>query len=560
MLGYCKGGMDRAAPQDCPERVMRMQPAAQRRLRHGVIAVLNMVFSAAAISQAHAANPAPPAVAGGQTLEIDEYAVRGNHLLSEDEAYAAIAPYLGPGQTVASVNAARAALQKAFVQKGYQTVAVEIPPQHVTGGVVILQVVEEPIGRLHVKGSRYFSLAKIKEQAPSLAPGQVPNFKKIPHDLVVLNSWPDRQVVPALRAGAVPRTVDVDLNVKDQLPLHATLEMDNRYSQSTTPLRINGSLTYDNLWQRGDTISFNFQTAPQDPSNALVFSGSYLARVPDADWLTLLLYGLVSNSNVSTVGAINVVGKGQVVGVRGIATLPGAAGFYDTLSAGVDYKHFDQDVILNGSTGATPLTYYPISATYSASWQGNNAQTHLDLTPTFSIRGFGSNPDAFDAKRFDAEGGFFYLRMNLTRTQELPKGFELFGRAQGQVSNEPLANSEEFSGGGQDTVRGYLESEVLGDDAILGSVELRTPSLGHLLGPKVDSWRFFTFAEGGELTALDPLPEQQAIFDLASVGIGTNIELIDHLNGQVDVALPLVTSVATKAGQPRVEFRVWVEF
>ncbi len=552
--------MDCAAPQEHPERMMRMRAAGHRRFSHGVIAVLNMLFAAGSISQAHAANPAPAAVAGGQTLEIDEYAVRGNHLLSEDEAYAAVAPYLGPGQTVASVNAARAALQKAFIQKGYQTVAVEIPPQHVTGGVVILQVVEEPIGRLHVKGSRYFSLAKIKEQAPSLAPGQVPNFKKIPHDLVVLNSWPDRQVIPALRAGAVPRTVDVDLNVKDQLPLHATLEIDNRYSQSTTPLRINGSLTYDNLWQRGDTISFNFQTAPQNPSNALVFSGSYLARVPDADWLTLLLYGLVSNSNVSTVGAINVVGKGQVVGVRGIATLPGAAGFYDTLSAGVDYKHFDQDVTLSGSTGATPITYYPISATYSASWQGDNAQTHLDLTPTFSIRGLGSNPNAFDAKRYDAESSFFYLRMNLTRTQELPKGFELFGRVQGQVANEPLVNSEEFSGGGQDTVRGYLESEVLGDDAILGSVELRTPSLDHLLGPKVDNWRFFMFGEGGELTTLDPLPEQQAIFNLASTGIGTTIELVDHLNGQVDVALPLVISVVTKAYQARVEFRVWVEF
>lgn len=528
--------------------------------RIGVIAALNMFLAAGSITQAHAANPASPAVAQGQTLEIDEYEVRGNHLLSEDEAYAAVEPYLGPGQTVASVNAARSSLQKAFVAKGYQTVAVEIPPQHVTGGVVVLQVVEEPIGRLHVKGARYFSLAQIKAQAPSLAPGQVPNFKKIPHDLVVLNSWPDRQVVPALKAGAVPRTVDVDLNVKDQLPLHATLELNNRYSEDTKPLRINGSLSYDNLWQRGDTISFNFQTAPQDPNNALVFSGSYLARVPNVDWLTLLPYGLVSNSNVSTVGAVNVVGKGQVVGVRAIATLPGTTGFYNTLSAGIDYKHFDQDVTLSGGTGATPVTYYPISATYSASWQGDNAQTHLDLTPTFSVRGFGSNPDAFDAKRYDAESGFFYLRMNLTRTQELPRGFELFGRVQGQVANEPLVNSEEFSGGGQDTVRGYLESEVLGDDAILGSVELRTPSLDHLLGPKVDSWRFFMFGEGGELTTLNPLPEQQAIFNLASTGIGTSIELLNHLNGQVDVALPLVTSVATKAYQARVEFRIWVEF
>jgi hypothetical protein len=35
---------------------------------------------------------------------------------------------------------------------------------------------------------------------------------------------------------------------------------------------------------------------------------------------------------------------------------------------------------------------------------------------------------------------------------------------------------------------------------------------------------------------------------------------LNHLNGSVDVAVPLITSVNTKAGQVRVEFRVWVQF
>jgi hemolysin activation/secretion protein len=523
------------------------------------------------VAPAAAATPTagtPPVSSKGTpaTLTIEEYTVQGNHILPEEAVDDVLYPYLGPGQTVTSVDAARAALQKLFSDRGYKTVEVEIPPQHVHDGIVVLQVVEGKVGRLNVNGSRYFSLHEIKSEAPSLKPGAVPDFKKVTHDIVALNTWPDRQVTPVLKAGSTPGTVDVDLNVKDTLPLHGSLELNNFHSQSTTPLRVNGTLSYDNLWQRGDSISFNFQLDPQNVSDAEVFEGSYTARIPGVSWATLLLYGLDSDSDVSTVGSTDVVGKGQVIGARGIFTLPGGSAFFDTLSIGPDYKHFDQNVTLGGQTLPTPVTYYPVTATYSATWQSaGGSSTQLDIGPTFDVRGLGSDVAAFDAKRFDAQGNFIYLKGDLSRTQNLPDGFQLYGKAQWQVSNEPLVNSEQFSGGGQDTVRGYLESEVLGDNAILGSLEVRTPSLTGLIADPVltshiDDWRLFGWVEGGQLNILDPLPEQQSVFNLASVGIGTRIRLADHLNGMVDVAVPLVTSVTTKARDPRVEFRVWVAF
>ncbi len=148
----------------------------------------------------------------------------------------------------------------------------------------------------------------------------------------------------------------------------------------------------------------------------------------------------------------------------------------------------------------------------------------------------------------------------MSRQQDLPRGFQLYAKAQGQLSDEPLVDSEQFSLGGQDTVRGYLESEVLGDDAVAGSVELRSPPLAQYISPVVSDWTVFLFSDGGEAKILNPLPEQQASFGLASVGVGTRVELIDHLSGSIDIALPLITSVVTQADQPRVEFRVWVHF
>lgn len=161
-------------------------------------------------------------------IYIQEYRVQGAHLLTALEVEDAVYPYLGPGRTAEDVDQARAALEKAYQAKGYQTVSVQIPPQQVQGGVVILQVIEGKIGRLRVRGARYYSPEQIKAAAPSLAEGTVPDFNQVSKDIVALNQLPDRRVTPTLRAGVEPDTFDVDLNVQDTLPLHGSLELNNR--------------------------------------------------------------------------------------------------------------------------------------------------------------------------------------------------------------------------------------------------------------------------------------------------------------------------------------------
>jgi hemolysin activation/secretion protein len=101
---------------------------------------------------------------------------------------------------------------------------------------------------------------------------------------------------------------------------------------------------------------------------------------------------------------------------------------------------------------------------------------------------------------------------------------------------------------------------VLGDNALVGSMELRTPSLGGMFGKSVDDWRGYVFSEGGVLTINDPLPEQKSNFTLASVGAGTRIKLQNHVNGSFDVGVPLLTGVQTNPYDILLTFRVWAEF
>jgi hemolysin activation/secretion protein len=509
----------------------------------------------------------------------------GAKLLKEGEIGEAVYPFLGPGRTEADVLGAAAALEKVYKEKGYQTVSVSVPPQSARGGVIYLQVTEAKVGRLRVKGSRYYSLEEIKKHAPSLAEGTVPNFNDVTKDIVALNLWPDRRITPELRPGVEPGTVDIDLHVKDSLPLHGSVELNNRYSPNTTELRLNGSLSYNNLWQRGHALGVSFQIAPENADDAKVLSAYYQARVPNVDWLTLMILGTKQDSNVSTLGGSAVAGRGEVLGMRALVSLPtggkdkdGRPTFFQSVSFGLDYKHFDQDVTLTPGTApiTAPITYYPISVNYSGTWVHPNSLTEFNAGLVFHIRGLGSAPAEFENSRFGADGAFVYLRSDLARTQDLPGGWQAYAKVQGQLSSQPLVSSEQFSAGGLGTARGYLEGEVPGDNAIFGSFELRTPSLLGWMNRKpaptadgakaedapaaTNEWRLYGFVEGGHVSILQALPGQQSNFDLVSMGAGTRFELWNHFNGSLDAGLPLTSQTYTEARDLLFTFRVWADF
>lgn len=527
-------------------------PFAHRLHRHLFSVFLSLLWLSSAAPRAHAQDAA--------TLYITEYQVTGVQHLTRLEVETAVYPFLGPGRTTEDIEQARTALEKAYHDKGYQSVAINVPQQDGSDGVIILEALETKVGRLRVRGSRYFDIAALKRKAPSMAEGKVPNFNEVTKDLIALNKSADRRVTPELKPGVLPGTVDIDLKVEDHFPLHGSFEFNNRYSPDTSEFRLNGSLSYSNLWQLDHTLGFSFQIAPERLSDAEVFSGYYLAPLTD-DW-SVMLQGTQQNSDVSTLGGAAVAGRGQIYGLRFLRSLPDREGFRHSISFGFDYKHFDEDVVVAGETSSAPITYWPFAVNYTAAWVGKNSDTDLNLGLNFHARGMGSDKNEFDYKRYNSTGSYLYLRGDLTHTHELPRGFQLFTRVQGQISSAPLINSEQFAGGGLGSVRGYLESTALGDDGIFGTLELRSPSF--LKAKNKDKpeqeWRVYGFLEGGKLSILDPLPEQQTYSNLLSVGLGSSVKLFDHFNGSFDLGLPLTDAGAINAGDLLFTFRVWADF
>ncbi|MBU6295625.1 MAG: BamA/TamA family outer membrane protein, partial [Planctomycetes bacterium] len=166
-----------------------------------------------------------------------------------------------------------------------------------------------------------------------------------------------------------------------------------------------------------------------------------------------------------------------------------------------------------------------------------------------------------------ANGNYFYFRGLASYEHDLWEDFQLKAVLQGQATDNALVDSEQFSVGGLNTVRGYLESQTVGDSAIAGSLELRSPSLLRwwVQGGK-NEIRLLGFVDGGSVFINDPLPEQTTNFNLLSVGFGALAKFVDWINGAIYVGIPQITQGSSAgnnyrpAGQPLLVFRVWGEF
>ena len=101
-----------------------------------------------------------------------------------------------------------------------------------------------------------------------------------------------------------------------------------------------------------------------------------------------------------------------------------------------------------------------------------------------------------------------------------------------------MISNEEFSAGGADTVRGYLEAEALGDTGMQGTLELRTPPLLNPATSGLDQFYALAFLEGAKLKVLYALPSQQSKFLLSSAGVGLRLQGFKGMQFSLDWALP----------------------
>ena len=172
---------------------------------------------------------------------------------------------------------------------------------------------------------------------------------------------------------------------------------------------------------------------------------------------------------------------------------------------------------------------------------------------SFNLEAFGSpgnifddqSKSAFTSLRPGASNSWLYARGAFTYAWKFYQEWSLhnFFRAQGSIS--VLPPSEQYGVGGYNTVRGYTERAVNGDDAFIYNLEIRTPSFSILKAItahkyKNDLLQFLLFFDYGvEHVKKVPLVTENKTEYLVSFGPGVRYNMIPYLNIRVDWGIQL---------------------
>ncbi len=197
-------------------------------------------------------------------FNIRAYEITGDTLLTTNTLMSIFTKYTGTNLTLTNIYGAATELQREYRDRGYATVSVAVPPQTIgSNGIVKIRVFEGILSEIRVTHNRYFSSNNVMRAMPSLRTNMLLIRPVFQAELDRANADQDRQIYPQIEPGPEPNTTLLTLRVEDRFPMHAKLEIDNQNSPGTPDLRINGSASYQNLWQMENSAGIQYGFSPE---------------------------------------------------------------------------------------------------------------------------------------------------------------------------------------------------------------------------------------------------------------------------------------------------------
>ncbi len=486
----------------------------------------DLASSTGELAQSEESSEAPPE----KTLLVEEFRVEGNTLLKEEEIQSLVAPYEGRDLTLAEMKEVATLLTDLYRRKGYLLVRAIVPKQDFGEGPVTIQVLEGKVGSISVEGAKHYSADWIEAHLNEATVGGDFQADEFQRRLLLLNDYGDLTVQAVLRPGSERGTADIVIKVEDSNPLHVGLDYNNFGVPETGEHRFGLTFDVGNLFTDGDDLRFR---------------GVLSTPTEDLSTFLQLRYGTPINNNGTRVGVeyqrgafSSGQGLAQLLDIRGdadIFSLFASHALVRTLDHRSDvaltlsYKDIENSIFRN-----VPLaqeSYLSSRLEYLGDWRDVKGRSLLQASWT---QGYGSGGGAIVSNP-RANDSFTKFNLDLLRVQNLRPGIYGVLRGSGQFAVNPLYTIEQFSIGGISTVRGFTQSELLGDSGYTVSGELRWSPLKD--DPEI--LQLVAFLDHGGVRIIDRFPGELPVSSLTGAGFGFRSSLTEKTHLTLDIGFPI---------------------
>ena len=313
-------------------------------LPFSILAVLTALPTTSRAADAPAATNRPP------TLAIQSYHLEGNTVLPPS-SFLVLSNYTGTNVTFAELREGLGKLQLRYHELGFPTISVTLPAQKLTSGVVNVKIIEGKLNQIRITGNQHFSEENIRRALPSLTTNVLLNTKWFQPELDLANQNRDRQIYPVISPGFDPGTTELELKVKDRLPLHGRVEINDKSSPGSPLLRVDTAVQYGNLWQREHSAGLDYNFSPQ-------------AFKPDGS-----VHGFYDQPLITSYSAFYRLPLGSGQGLRKeLDRQPVTFGFDEVthkFNLPPPTGHPDLTVYASRSVSATPVRYGPLAIIFT---------------------------------------------------------------------------------------------------------------------------------------------------------------------------------------------------
>lgn len=480
----------------------------------------------------------------GFILEAIE--IKGVTAFGENYFDSLIREYIGQSVDLTTLNHLADRITKIYRDNGYFLSRAIVPEQEVNEGAVIIQVIEGRVGKVTtqdpdrlLKNDHLRIIERTIRKIERIDPLHGPTLERY---VLLLNEHMGvtvQNILQAPQGQTEMGNVDIVLRVLSNEPHQARFNYNNYGSRFVGPHQFTASTTHNGVFNIFDSLTIQGSTAL--PMTEVQFGSVSYSMPLNEEGLTASITAGYSNSEPGfSLKELEV--EGDSTSISANLTYP----FYKKrrasliLGTGFELRNsatefLDQELIDDKIRSAS------LFANYSAldPFGGSNS-VNVSVTKGLDILG-ATKTGTNNLSREQGVSDFMKWSANLSRQQDLGKGFRVVNAVSAQYAPEPLLSSEEFGYGGIAFGRAYDPSEITGDSGVATSIELLytdldiIPNLNIRLVP-------FAFYDIGKVWDQDIGTKP---ISAASAGAGSYFNVNNQFNGQMQIAYPLTNPVST---------------
>lgn len=410
-----------------------------------------------------------------------------------------------------------------------------IASQEMTNGVISVQVIEGTLAELEIKGLSHFQKSYFTKRLPM---GEPLKQDKLLEILTKLRNNPLIEDLSAKLIKLTPQTSRLILKLKEKNPFTTQFALSNSFSPSVGTFGGEANFNYHFLGN-GDILNFGYSRTLK---NGLIrYEAGYTFPINKYDGTINVSYTDAETNIVEEpTSALDI--QADFKSYKFTLTQPiSINNISEQLFVELGLEHIRSETFLDNDfsyafTEGLPDGESKITALRLATEYINRGETSA-----FLLRSqFSLGIDLLDATVTNRGiDGLFWSWLG--KAQWLKKlnddDWILASNLDIQLTPDKLLPIEQISLGGINSVRGYRQNLSIGDNGVIGSVELQIPL-----------WEFLRFNDG--IVKLNPFIDGGSLWNnqdeeienstLFSIGLGVSLEIADVLNARVDYGIPLI--------------------